>query len=198
MTTLQQIQDFLDIEIGDKRLRPGKKCKNKNKYYYYEDQYYIVMLTHGKWMIAEDCKKTRKLLRLHYWHYNDGGYGQTNQGKTTKKWHQYFLQYEKGLVCDHINRKRFDNRSDNLRIVTVKQNNENRIIQKNNTSGVTGVRLYIQKKNGSRYWMARITDDNRSRLSASFAVNVYGEEEAKQLAIEWRRQKEQEFGYLGD
>ena len=41
MATLQEIQDFLDIEIGDKRLRPGKKYKNKNKYYYYEDQYYI-------------------------------------------------------------------------------------------------------------------------------------------------------------
>ena len=79
MATLQEIQDFLDIEIGDKRLKDGKKYKHKNRYYYYEQSYYIVELTKGKWMIAEDCRTTRKLLRKHCWYYNQG-YAKTSSG----------------------------------------------------------------------------------------------------------------------
>ena len=34
MTSLNEIENFLNIEIGDKRIRAGKKYENKNKYYY--------------------------------------------------------------------------------------------------------------------------------------------------------------------
>ena len=193
MATLQEIQDFLDIEIGDKRLRPGKKYKNKNKYYYYEDQYYIVMLTKGKWMIAEDCKKTRRLLRVFCWHHNDG-YVRNSPGK--RFWHQQFLNYENQLVCDHINNSKFDNRFDNLRIVTQEANMRNKLKYSNNTSGKQGI-CRDKTKNGYQYWRARIFDNNKE-MSKRFSIDKYGEEEAKQLAIEWRTQKEQEFGYIGD
>jgi len=199
MATLQEIQDFLDIEIGDKRLRPGKKYKNKNKYYYYEDQYYIVMLTQGKWMIAEDCKKTRRLLRLNCWcvHTTDL-YAQTRFKNTSKKWHQLFLNYEDTLTADHLNRKRHDNRFDNLRVVSRKENCKNLTKSSNNTSGKQGVNRFIRKRDGSPYWRGRIHNNGGKEVAKHFSINKFGEQEAKRLAIEWRKQKEEEYGYIGD
>jgi len=152
MATLQQIQAFLNIEIGDKKLRDGKKYKNKNQYYYYEQAYYIVKLTQDKWMIAEDCQKTRKLLRKHCWHVDNDGYAKTNVDKSLKCWHQLFYKYEDGLMADHINNKRFDNRHDNIRIVTASENSRNRSINSNNTSGKQGVYHHTDKKTNLHYW----------------------------------------------
>ena len=44
MTSLINIQNILNIENVDKPLRDGKKKINKNLYYYYKDQYYIIEL----------------------------------------------------------------------------------------------------------------------------------------------------------
>ena len=64
MTSLINIQNILNIENIDKPLRNGKKKANKNRYYYYKDQYYIIELTKGQWMISEDSTKTRELLNI--------------------------------------------------------------------------------------------------------------------------------------
>ena len=45
----------------------------------------------------------------------------------------------KGTEVDHINRIRSDNRKENLRIVSLKKNRQNRGIAKNNSSGCNGV-----------------------------------------------------------
>ena len=51
----------------------------------------------------------------------------------------YFVHGEWPLEIDHINRDKADNRLCNLRVVTKSQNQWNRGLQKNNTSGVSGV-----------------------------------------------------------
>ena len=61
--------------------------------------------------------------------------------------HRELLMAPKGFHVDHINRNKLDNRSTNLRVVTVKENIENRGIQKNNTSGYTGVKKQQSKTN---------------------------------------------------
>ena len=53
MTTIENIEEFLNLEIGERRLRCCRKNPEKNQYYYFENQYYIVQLTKGVWMIAE-------------------------------------------------------------------------------------------------------------------------------------------------
>jgi hypothetical protein len=197
MATLNEIENFLQIEIGDKRLRPGKKRENKNRYYYYNDLYYIVELTQGKWMICSDNRDTRRLLRDYCWHYS-GCYATAHiQGTTKKCFHQLYLNYEEGLVCDHANRHTFDNRSDNLRIVTYTQNNRNKSTHANNKSGKTGVYRETKREN-EPYWTAIITDNEGKRIRRSFNINKLGDGEAYARAVQSRRGMEVLFGYTDD
>jgi hypothetical protein len=198
MTTLNNIQSILNLEIGDKRLKDGKKKINKNQYYYYEQAYYIINLTKDKWMIAEDCQKTRKLLKKHCWYTGTDGYACTNVDKSTELWHQLFYNYEFGLVADHINNKTFDNRHDNIRIVSLSENSRNRTINSNNTSGKQGIFQFLDKRNGYHYWKVEIRDNNNKRIQKYFSVKKLGDAEAKRQAIEIRKQLEIQYGYIGD
>ena len=62
-------------------------------------------------------------------------------------------------------------------------NPKNNKIQKNNTSGITGVR-YEDKPHAR--WSAQISN-NGKRVKRSFSVQKYGCDEAKKLAINCRR-----------
>ena len=82
---------------------------------------------------------------------------------------------------DHKNRNPLDNRKENLRIATQKENTRNKSKQKNNTSGVTGVG-YMKKNN---MWRARIAyNDNQIYL---------GLFENKNDAIKARLKAEKEY-----
>ncbi len=63
-----------------------------------------------------------------------------------KKLHDYLISCPKGYEVDHINLDTLDNRLCNLRIVTHQQNQINQPLQKNNTSGVSGVSYYPPRK----------------------------------------------------
>lgn len=69
---------------------------------------------------------------------------------------------EKGLCVDHINGDRADNRIENLRQATYKENFTNRKKPKNNTSGYKGV-----CKDGSK-WRASICKDRKSYTLGTF------------------------------
>lgn len=70
-----------------------------------------------------------------------------------------------GKYYDHKNRNTFDNRKSNLRKATFSQNARNKSVQKNNTSGVTGVSY---DKNCSR-WRAYIQDNNQRKYVGCFS-----------------------------
>lgn len=60
--------------------------------------------------------------------------------------HQLLMDCPSGYEIDHINLNTCDNRSENLRICTHQQNQCNQPLQKNNTSGVSGVSYYPPRR----------------------------------------------------
>lgn len=56
--------------------------------------------------------------------------------------HQVLIDCPQGMEIDHISLDTLDNRRCNLRICSHQQNQCNQPLQKNNTSGVSGVRFY--------------------------------------------------------
>lgn len=78
----------------------------------------------------------------------------------------------------------------NLRWCTSSENQRNRTPNKDNTSGIKAVDKFRNS------WRAVWKDNNNKRCSKRFSIVQYGDVEAKTLAIEWRKAKEVEFGYL--
>lgn len=56
--------------------------------------------------------------------------------------HDYLFEHRPGFEIDHINLDTFDNRRCNIRYCTHQQNQMNQPLQRNNTSGVSGVSFY--------------------------------------------------------
>lgn len=99
------------------------------------------------------------------------------------RFHKYITNYN---MTDHINRNTLDNRLCNLQETTYKLNNNNRGIPKNKRDDkehVLGVR-YISKDN---CWQARIKQNDKE-YTKSFSIKKFGNDEAKKLAIETRKQ----------
>ena len=86
-------------------------------------------------------------------------------------------------IIDHINGDGLDNRIENLREVDSFDSAKNKPLQRNNTSGVVGVRLY--KPNGK--WVATISNKGKKITIGYF--------DKKDDAIKARRDKEIEFSY---
>ena len=87
-------------------------------------------------------------IRAYNWYrnYNDPEKPLYITNRFGKKPHDYLVDCPKGLEVDHINLNTLDNRMCNLRIVTHQQNQCNQPVQKNNTSGVSGVSYYPPRK----------------------------------------------------
>jgi hypothetical protein len=88
---------------------------------------------------------------------------------------------------DHINGNPSDNRPDNLRVVSRSQQNMNRSLQANNTSGFKGVYWFGLKN----YWAARIKVDGKYKCLGYFraiedAADAYAAA-AEQYYGEYRR-----------
>lgn len=72
------------------------------------------------------------------------------------RWAWFYVHGELPKQIDHINCNKTDNRLCNLRIVTNKQNHENRGAQKNNTSGFKGVTHFENK------WRSQIMHNGKN------------------------------------
>jgi len=91
------------------------------------------------------------------WHFDNNGYPKAYVEKKHIFLHNHIMNFipTNKLEIDHLNRKPFDNRRKNLKVVTKSQNQFNRRKQKNNTSGYTGV-VKLRDK-----WQAQICMNNK-------------------------------------
>lgn len=88
------------------------------------------------WFDLEDYD----LIKDYCWFIDDRGYVLThdkNANNSTKGMHR--LLFPDSSYVDHIKHNKYDNRKSQLRPCTNQQNNMNKGLQKNNTSGITGV-----------------------------------------------------------
>jgi hypothetical protein len=96
----------------------------------------------------------------------------------------YFPKY-----VDHVNLIKNDNRLINLREATQSENNCNRKITKNNTSGIKGVSWFKRDKN----WRARI-QFNGKNIHLGYFKNI---EEAKFVIENYRKKFHGKFAHNG-
>lgn len=112
-----------------------------------------ISLTQGKHTKVDDVDFER-LSRFKWFFAN--GYAVrrgTNEGKRTMVWmHRIIAATPDGMVTDHINGDKLDNRRTNLRACTHAQNKWNQGRNSNNTSGFRGV--YFDKS--SKKWVAEL------------------------------------------
>ena len=115
------------------------------------------------------------------------GYVVTQLNKKSYKVHRiiYFMFY--GSLpesIDHINHNRSDNRIENLRPASPKQNARNRGISDNSHSGVLGV--FWRKR--ERVWEARVTSNQNKRI-------CLGTFDLFEDAVKARVDAEEKYGY---
>lgn len=80
-----------------------------------------------------------EIVKTHTWYLSDRGYATTCIKTKKIKFHSLVMPRKDGMVVDHINRNKLDNRKSNLREVTQKENCYNKSLDKRNKSGHKGV-----------------------------------------------------------
>jgi hypothetical protein len=163
----------------------------KNQWKIIDDVLYVkltqekVMKTDPKALLLVDSHTWR----TEYLRPRDIFYALTNLNRRlVKGFHNLYTGFS---YVDHINGDGLDNRSVDLRATTHVLNARNHKISKSNTSGTAGVHLLNNKQ-----WVARWHEDDGRILTRKFSISLYGDEDAKQLAIEARKEAESRLGIV--
>lgn len=97
-------------------------------------------------------------------------------------WKLFVGDIPNGMVVDHINGNKTDDRLYNLRIVEQGMNTRNARMRKDNTSGVTGVSY--NKRDDK--WISFYSINGEFKTK-TFAVKQFGHDKAKEMAIKFRK-----------
>lgn len=164
----------------------------KTNTYIQKDDYYIGYTVNGKefYFDIDDYN----IVKQYRWNIDKYGYIKTvlknNNHYKTILLHRLIMDCPNNLYVDHINHHKNDNRKKNLRICTKQENNRNRMVSKNNSSGTTGV--YYNK--GINKWIAYIMVDRKQIYIGSFDLK----EDAIQARLNEQDKLFKEFSYKKD
>lgn len=121
-------------------------------------------------------------LAQHKWYLGKRGYPIAHiKGKTVYLHRMIMPSLPDGLMTDHEDRNRLNNRRSNLRAVTSQSNNRNRSMTNRNTSGHVGVTFFSRRNK----WQAQIVINKRCKFLGYF--------DSKEDAIEARLEGEQKY-----
>lgn len=86
-------------------------------------------------------------------------YIQGHIDKRIVKLHRWITNEPKGKVIDHFNGSTLDNTIENLKVVSKKENNQNRVVRKDSSTGIRGVTF----ASDSNLYRARVHLDGKSK-----------------------------------
>jgi hypothetical protein len=106
--------------------------------------------------------------------------------------HQLVMGYSNGLVIDHINRNKLDNRRANLRLCTATENSYNKSKPKNSSGKYKGVTKRGKKnpsyiasitKNGNKHEIKGcLTEEDAAKMYDIMAEELFGQYAAKNFS----------------
>lgn len=163
--------------------RRGASSLKENRYEIHGD-YAIGYTAKGEQFFVDTADL--EAVKQYCWHIGKRGYllAYPRAGRGSKQiiMHQLLKKYDSNLfVIDHIDGNPLNNQQNNLRVCTQKENSRNSGLNKNNTSGYTGVYFCNTKKK----WRA-VIKVNYKNISLGYHVS-------KDHAIKARRQGEQKY-----
>ena len=187
---LQQVSQLLNIDFSEMKLQSGFNKLSKNQYYIIPDCFIVKLSNNDKWMIVCNHQQVINLLQNHVWHFHNQGYSGTNIGGKIKLFHQMYIRYGQGLVIDHINHLKTDNRFDNLKVCTYKQNSRN--LKKRAETLTTGVCVQMC---GSINYVVSFINSNEKQIKKYYNVDKLGMKQSMRLAIDQRKTWERTYDY---
>lgn len=145
-----------------------------------------IKLSHNKFALVDDSDYEW----LNQWEWNFwNNYAVRWEGYPKEKavfMHKVILGEEERKITDHINQNKLDNRRVNLRFCDYSQNNANKGLQKNNTSGYKGVSKVRDK------WRVIIRVDRKAKNLGYFKDKI----EAAKVYNDYAKKYFGEFAYL--
>jgi len=142
------------------------------------DNYTILYTTKGKEILI-DTEDLERVLQ-HTWSVSNS-YPQAKINKKVERLHRFLMNPTEGKVIDHIDGNILDNRKNNLRICTYKENRQNSRRRKEGINQIMGVAKY----KGYSKWRAYICTDGKT-----IHLGMY---EAKEDAIKAREEAEKKY-----
>lgn len=122
------------------------------------------------------------------WSVGNTGYARCTKDGKQLLMHNLVLPALDGMMVDHINQNKLDNRRDNLRLVTKSQNMQNQPKTRANTSGHKGV-YYLKSGTRKNRWFAKLVVEGKVYQSPYVATK----EEAAKLYEELADQHQEEY-----
>lgn len=173
------------IKQRNKEDNPSKYLiKQINQNYIDEFNVGHIKMSNTKNEMLCDVECMEYLLK-YYWH-EKNGYARSSENKEKVYAHRLVANagnYNVNNQVDHINGNTLDNRKQNLRIVSSRQNGLNSSIRIDNTSGVTGV-CWDKRK---QQWLARVFENKKEIYLGHF-------DEFEDAVIARRKGEEKYYG----
>lgn len=148
--------------------RRGKK-RQTNSYELIDD--YIKFYDTNENFCLIDIEDLERVLQ-YYWCQTSSGYWETSfttpeEATRRIKLHKFLTNTNSKIMVDHKNRKKYDNRKNNLRVCNKYENARNSSVAINNTSGFTGVSYNQSRKR----WKAAIRYKDTKEIFLGWYIN---------------------------